>query len=333
MTETTELVHGDTVLAGSDPRPAGPKGETGPLVAILLSTFNGARYLGAQLDSFTAQYHHDWRLYWRDDGSSDGSGQIVEAFAAGAGEQRCVRAGGLGRMDAATSFLTLLRQALPGGAALFAFSDQDDVWLPGKLTDAAAALSRVEADRPALYFCARTLVDSGLRPIGPSPALRRPPGFPASLTQNVIPGCCMILNRAAAELVCSVPIPERAWHDWWCYLLVTAADGVVLSGETPGILYRQHDRNLVGEPLGRWRRLTAAARRGRHPFVSLLWRHVAAMRGRPAPWPPATQKILDVMDQASRGGLLARLRALAIPGLRRQTALETLVFRLWLILG
>jgi hypothetical protein len=311
--------------------PADVHGE--PCVAILLSTFNGERYLGEQLHSYMSQTHENWRLYWRDDGSTDDSLALVAAFANGPGRGRCIYVPEDGQLHATASFLTLLRMALRGGASFFAFSDQDDVWLPEKLTHAVAALGHVNDGRPTLYFCARTLVDSALQPIGQAPALRRPPGFPAALTQNVIPGCCMILNRAAAQLIVSAEVPDRTWHDWWCYLVVSAGDGLVIGGDSRDILYRQHAGNLVGEPLRFWHRTAAAVRRGRDPFISLLWRHVAALQARPGLLPDRTHTTLEAIVDASRGGVFARARALFIPGFVRQTWLETLVFRLWFLLG
>ena len=315
-------------------RNSGPvSGQTEWCVAILLSTFNGERYLGEQLHSYTSQIHHNWRLYWRDDGSTDSSPDILRAFAEGPGLGRCIHLSAEGQARATASFLALLRTALLGQASYFAFSDQDDVWLPEKLSHAVAALGTLSDDRPALYFCSRSLVDSALHPIGASPTLRRPPGFPAALTQNVIPGCCMILNRAAASLIAIAEVPDNTWHDWWCYLVVTAGDGLVIEGDSADILYRQHAGNLVGEPLRFWRRTVAAVRRGRHPFISLFWRHVAALQARPALLPERTRSTLATIGRASHGGLIARAKALLIPGLVRQTWLETMVFRLWFLLG
>jgi hypothetical protein len=308
-------------------------GSREPCVAILLSIFNGERYLGDQLRSYTAQTHGTWQLYWRDDGSTDGSAALMAAFARGPGRGQCVHFEEDGQLRTTGSFLALLRASLQGEASYFAFSDQDDVWLPEKLAHAVSGLSRVAADRPAIYFCARTLVDSTLRRIGETPALRRSPGFPAALTQNIIPGCCMILNRAAAELIDAAEAPESTWHDWWCYLVVSASDGIVIRGDAPDILYRQHPGNLVGEARGIWRRALGAIQRGRQPFMTVFWRHVAALRARPGLLPEGTHTLLVTIDRASRGGIVARLRALRTPGLVRQTWLETLVFRLWFLLG
>ncbi len=306
---------------------------TEPCVAILLSTYNGERFLSEQLSSYTGQQHSNWLLYWRDDGSVDRTKTLMNAFAEGPGSGRCIQIEDGGRLRVTGSFLALLRVALRGPASYFAFSDQDDVWLPDKLAHGVAELAQLPTGRPGLYFCARALVDATLRPIGHAPLPRRPLGFPAALTQNVIPGCCMILNREAAELIDTVAVPDRTWHDWWSYLVVSAGDGILIGGDTPDILYRQHAGNLVGEPVGFWRRTARAMRRGREPFMTVLWRHVAALRARPGLLPDKNCALLTIIDRACHGGIVARVRALCIPGFVRQTRLETLLFRLWFLLG
>jgi hypothetical protein len=302
-------------------------------VAILLSTFNGQRYLPEQLASFGRQTHSNWQLYWRDDGSSDATVRQMAAFLAGDGAGRCQIHPESGHMRATSSFLALLHMALQGPAAFFAFSDQDDVWLPKKLAHAVTALGRLPADQPALYFCARSLVDATLAPVGRVLAPRRSPGFPAALTQNVAPGCCMMMNRAAARLIDGSPVPEGTWHDWWAYLVVAANGGTIIASDTPDILYRQHGDNLVGEPLSFWRRILAAARRGRGPFMTLFWRQIAALHGGPRPLPEKTLETLAIIGRTGQGGYLARLRAIFLPGFVRQTRAETLLFRLWFLLG
>jgi hypothetical protein len=303
----------------------------GTCVAILLSTFNGERYLAEQLASFTEQTHTDWRLYWRDDGSSDGTAVVMAGFAAEPGTaERCVVCPQGGRLRATGSFLALLRVALRGSAAFFAFADQDDVWRPEKLAHAVAALGALPADRPALYFCGRALVDARLAPIGQVLAPRRPPGFPAALTQNLAPGCCIMLNRAAVE---SINAADGTWHDWWSYIVVSACGGVVIAGNTPDILYRQHSRNLVGEPRGFRSRAFAAIRRGQGPFMTLFWSQVEALLAGRIPLPAETRAQLTVIARGKRGGLPARLKALGLPGFIRQTWPETLLFRLWFLLG
>src|SRR4051794_3680342 len=124
------------------PAPVEPKTEF-PLVAILLSTFDGARFLREQLHSYLGQTWHNWRLYWRDDGSLDESVGLLDAFAAEAANGHCIRNGETAHLGAAGSFFALLRGGLTGPAAFFAYSDQDDVWLPAKLSNGATALQAI----------------------------------------------------------------------------------------------------------------------------------------------------------------------------------------------
>src|SRR3954470_2859703 len=83
-------------------------------VLILLSTYNGERFLRAQLDSLVAQTHTDWILYWRDDGSCDTTVHIMQEFMAVEGVGRCVYvAEPLNRIGPAASFMQLLRAVVP----------------------------------------------------------------------------------------------------------------------------------------------------------------------------------------------------------------------------
>jgi len=302
-------------------------------IAVLLSTYNGQRFLAGQLDSLRAQTHEDWVLYWRDDGSSDATPTILRAFLGDLPPGRVVALDDPGRYGATESFLRLLRAAVRDGHETLAFADQDDVWLSDKLARGGAALASVPTTVPALYFARQRLVDTELRPLGLSPPIRRPPGFPAALTQNLATGCTQMLNRAAAELVAASAAPAAANHDWWCYLLVAAAGGRLLHDATPTVLYRQHAGNTIGAPAGFFWRAMAALRRGSAAFKSVLRQNVAALADQPHLLAPSAREQVEVLADALRGGMLDRVRALRMPGLRRQTWPETLVFRLWFVLG
>jgi hypothetical protein len=307
-----------------------------PRIAILLSTFNGEAFLREQLDSLLAQTHGNWVLYWRDDGSRDGTLAILDAFARRAGQGRCVRIDMSDRqLGPTSSFLTLLRAVHDslGNGDTVAFADQDDVWLPEKLARGLSALSAVSATIPALYCARQVLVDAKLHRIGYSGGHARHARFPASLTQNVATGCTVMLNRAAAALVaCSQPSPASL-HDWWCYLVVTASGGRVLQDEEPVVLYRQHPGNLVGAPKSMARRAVAALRRGPGVFMTVLRQHVAALAAQPELLTEEARADIFRLQSALNGGVLARLRALRTPGLYRQTWPETLLFRWWFLTG
>ena len=297
-------------------------------VAILLSTFNGAPFLPAQLDSFLAQTHRNWRVLWRDDGSSDGTPALVDAF--GQGRAAVHRVPGDSRTGVTESFLTLLRAAERGEYA--AFADQDDVWMPDKLARALRALAPFGA-RPALYCARQILVDEDLNHLGLSALGHGPTAFPAALTQNIATGCTAVLNPAAVRLVAGSRAPSRTLHDWWSYLVVTASGGAVVRDETPSVLYRQHRGNAVGAPASRRRRAVAALRRGPRVFMGVMRGHVSALQAQPELLTPGNRAKLEVIAAGLGRGPAYRLRALATNGLVRQTRAETLLFRLWFLLG
>lgn len=301
-----------------------------PRVAILLSTYNGARFLRAQLDSFRDQTEPGWLLFWRDDGSTDATLALMQEFAREIGEERCRRIETPDRLGVAGSFYALIAAAQPLGLPL-AFSDQDDVWLPTKLARALAALE--DGTGPALYCSRQMLVDDELVPIGPSAPFRRPPSFAAALTQNIATGCTIVLDPAAAALVAASFPPQGPLHDWWSYLLVSGAGGRVVADPEPTMLYRQHAANLVGAPSSRRRRAIAALRRGPDAYLDMLRANVAALGVASGMLTPEVRRLVAIVGQALDGGPLARLRALAIPGLHRQTLIETALFRLWFLRG
>jgi hypothetical protein len=185
---------------------------------------------------------------------------------------------------------------------------------------------------PTLYFARQVLVDSRLRRIAISFPLNRPPGFPASLTQNLATGCTITMNRALTLRVAESRVPEGCLHDWWCYIVVSACGGRILPDDEPTVLYRQHAGNTVGAPPSKWRRAIAALRRGPEPFMRLLRQNVAALSEQRELLTEPGRRQLDAIVRAHDGSTWARLRVLAMPELQRQTWLETMLFRLWFLL-
>ena len=298
-------------------------------MTILLSTWNGGRYLVEQLRSYENQTHRDWTLRWRDDGSTDGTRSILTSFDRGRPLADDGRA-----LGAARSFTRLLRAHVAENIdGPIAFSDQDDVWLANKLARGVAALGTVPDDTPALYCARQRLVDHALRPIGLSPEIRRVPGFPDALTQNIATGCTVMLNPAAQRLAARHEPPDGTLHDWWAYLLVAAAGGVVIADPEPTILYRQHGRNAVGAPESAPRRAIAAVRRGPGRFMALFRHNVAALSALADLASPEARTLLPELRATLAATPLARLRFLRKHPLRRQTRGETALFRLWFILA
>lgn len=296
-------------------------------LCILLAVRNGAAWLPAQLDSIAAQAFRGWDMVAGDDGSTDDSAAILEDFAArmrpGGHAVTVIEGPGTG---GAAHFLTLLARApeLGHDTAYTGFADQDDVWLPEKLTRAVDALEAAPDDIPCLY-CSRTWVtDADLRRPVLSRPVRRPPGFRNALVQNVCSGNTIVMNRKAAELArraapAGLAVADLPAHDWWLYQVVTGAGGRILHDDRPSLYYRQHQGNQIGANRG----LRAA-----------LARAGALLTGGWEEWNAANiaalSPVSDLLTEENRARLdgfaelrgmrwPGRLRGLARLGLYRQT--------------
>ena len=213
-------------------------------ITIVLCTHNGAAHLEAQLQSYLDQTHRNWALWVSDDGSDDATPDILRAFQAAHGDAHDIRLLRGPCAGAAQNYLhTLCHPDLP--LAHVALSDQDDVWHPDTL---ARALARIDALEAPLIYGAQSLhTRADLTPIRPSAPPPRPVGFANALVQNVISGHSCVLSPEALELVRATGVPQGVpYHDWWLYLLVSAAGGQVVVDDAVVLSYRQHAGNLMG---------------------------------------------------------------------------------------
>lgn len=214
-------------------------------VVVLMSTYQGERFVAEQIDSILRQLPPEGALLVRDDGSTDATPDIVAAVSDA--RVSLVRGTNLGF---ARSFFRLL-ESVPPDADIVLLSDQDDVWLPSKIERACVGLRGVEG--PGLYFTRLWLVDKSLKRFGVTLGWPRGPSFHNALAENIVTGCTIALNRQALQLVLCLGDPRQIrFHDWWIYLVVSAF-GTVVADPEPSVNYRQHGHNVLGRGSG-WRR-------------------------------------------------------------------------------
>ena len=304
-----------------------------------MATFEGAANLEAQLASLRAQDHADWSLLVSDDGSTDATRAILAEAARREG--RIALVDGPGQGSAAANFLSALgpdAPPLPPGACV-ALSDQDDVWLPHRLSRALALLGAVEG--PAIY-ASRTWLYDARAPRGRRRRLSRGhprgPSFGNALVQNILAGNTIVMSPEAAAIVRdTVPAARAAragrgvaHHDWWLYALATGTGMRVLIDEMPGLLYRQHATNVMGAHRG--------LRRGADRFAMLR-------DGRYAGWVAGNVEALGTLEErltpearrlrarmaawlaggAATGGGGGGFAGLRRAGVRRQTLLGDII--------
>ena len=309
-----------------------------PQIEVLLATFNGARFLPAQIDSILAQDYPAVTILARDDGSTDTTPDILAHYVALHPTRIRVLPQSLPTGSAKLNFRLLMQSA---EAPYLAFADQDDLWLPTKLSQSMTAMQRLEQQHgpepPLLVFTNLTIVDEALNPLHPSmwqhlsidptAALR----LPRLLGRSVVTGCTMLINRPMLTLARQMP-PKATMHDRWIALLAASLGAAAYLPEST-LLYRQHDQNVIGAALADSsltglatrtadnRGRLAERRRSEHQAEALLNLHrdllspyatrlleLYLQSGRNPS--PLTRVVLTLRHGFTRGGLLPNLALL-----------------------
>lgn len=292
-------------------------------VVVLLSSYQGERFIAQQLESILTQLPLDGRILVRDDGSRDSTADRVEAF----GDPRISVTRGE-NVGFVRSFLTLL-EAVPPEADIIMLCDQDDIWLPDKIERAVNHLRNLTG-QPALYCSRLQLVDENLKPIGLSPAWPRPPSFRNALTENIVTGCTCAINRAALPLARRYGNPELIYfHDWWLYLVI-AAFGKVVVDPQPTILYRQHGGNAIGMGAGVARYLAIVRFMNKKSWVHIMYNQIENFRALYVDQlSQDDRRLFDRYFNPHRPSTVTRL--LLVPMRCRQTLLSDILFRMILV--
>ncbi len=301
----------------SDAQAAEVATASGRHVAILLASFNGDRFLADQLRSIREQDHRDWSLWISDDGSTDATLPMLEAFRRAHPERRIeIRSGP--RAGSTRNFLSLLCDPTIE-ADCYSVADQDDLWLPGKLSRALDAIAAAPPG-PVLYGARTIIAAPCLREIGRSPHFRQKPDFRNALVQNVAGGNTMVLNRAARDIVLRAGIrAEAVCHDWWLYQLISGAGGTVIYDSEPTLLYRQHGGNQIGSNMSLAARLQRFRAMLRGHYRAWNARNIAALTGVSELLTPQNRAVLADFAEITRVRGLPAVSRLRRSGIFRQS--------------
>jgi glycosyltransferase involved in cell wall biosynthesis len=216
-----------------------------PSLAILMCTLNGEVYIKEQLDSIKNQDYKSWKLYVSDDGSSDQTLTILKDYQNRWGRNKLYILKGPGK-NFQDNFLSIISNHRIH-ADLFFLSDQDDIWMPHKLSHTIKKFSKLNPKKPALYCGRTTLISSnGKKIMGLSNLMSRLPSFKNAIVQSIAGGNTMAFNVHLKNIVANYPNINVNSHDWWLYILNELFGGKTFYDKESTILYRQHSRSIIG---------------------------------------------------------------------------------------
>lgn len=210
-------------------------------IAVLMSSYNGEKYIKEQIDSILCQ-KGDFQLdLWvRDDGSGDSTQKILKMYS----DEKKLNWYTGENLGPAHSFFDLIKHC--EGYDYYAFADQDDYWKPGKIQSGISSLDGIEV--PALYFANADLVDAELKSFGRKVYKVSPKtDYETLLCAGGLLGCTMIFNRYLALLIQEREVPNKVvMHDFYVAAVCSAMGGKIIYDDTAQMLYRQHGNNVVG---------------------------------------------------------------------------------------
>lgn len=211
-------------------------------VVVLMSTYNGERFLEKQLLSILQQQSCNVHLVIRDDGSSDKTVSIIRRYATIYTNIHLIEGKNVGFVNSFNELIKFVRNC---NKKYFAFVDQDDIWLKNKLQIAIEHLQTANESLPCAFSSNSKLIDQNDKPIGTYIP------FPLRLTKatllinGLFQGCSMVFNKKAVEIYADHPSPLD-FHDLWM-VYICAFFGQFHYSDECLFLYRLHDKNVAGK--------------------------------------------------------------------------------------
>lgn len=217
-------------------------------VQVLLSTYNGEKFLRKQLDSIYSQEDISFSILVRDDGSQDNTLLILHEYKAKYGKMEILEGENVGP---AMSFYLLQKNANKD-YDYFAFSDQDDIWYPNKLKQAVACLEKSK-DKYRYYYCNFDIIDSDGN-IFSEGYMMPYANYKTVIFRNHCLGCSQVFNRSLLERSLDIfafinseefSARDLMLHDVWMTNMAYYLDSYIYCDDQKRFGYRQHGGNVT----------------------------------------------------------------------------------------
>ena len=209
-------------------------------VAILLSTYNGEKYLKEQMDSLVNQTYKNIDIFIRDDGSKDDTIEIIKQYQKKYENIFLEEGKNIGFIN---SFFELLKKT--ANADIYSYCDQDDIWELDKIERAVKFIESEDENNPVLYFSNSDYYDTNMNFIGHAEK-NKIYNFRNSLVECVTQGMTMCINKKLRNIMVENIPKNTLYHDWWTYMIASGF-GKIIYDDKSEVRYRRHSKSVTVE--------------------------------------------------------------------------------------
>ena len=303
-------------------------------VAVILGFYNGNKYILEQIDSIICQTHKNISIFIFDDNSNQ---KIIKNEIYGRqkfkNQIKIIRR--KSNLGYSKNFLHGLKK-VKDNFDYYAFCDQDDIWEKDKIEEAIKTLNNVNNLTAYLYFSRTKYFNIDCtKEIGSSKIFKRPTVFSNAILQNIAGGNTIVLNKKAKEIISkTIKCKDYISHDWWCYLIVSAAGGKIIFNEKKTVRYRQHNDNLIGMNSGTFEKVKRLISFVSGKYQYWLEVNIRNLRQNEDIFSKENLKVLDYFSNARKSRNLIRKIVFFIKsGVYRQSKIETIILTIGLLLN
>lgn len=209
-------------------------------VAILMSTYNGEKYIKEQVESLLNQTYDNIKIFIRDDGSKDNTVNIIRNYKQYNNKIILIEGKNIGFIN---SFFELLNYCKD--ADYYAYCDQDDIWMEDKIERAVRFLEKSDSNKPVLYFSNSDYYDETMNFLATAEK-NKIYNFRNSLVECVTQGMTMVINNKTREAIVQNRPKNCLYHDWWTYMICSGF-GEIIYDSKPLVKYRRHNKSVTVE--------------------------------------------------------------------------------------
>ena len=221
----------------------------------MMASFNGQDFIFEQISSIFKQKNFIVHLYISDDGSIDNTLDQINNYKRQNPENKIVILEGP-RDGYSKNFFSIVKR-IDINYDIYAFADQDDIWLPQKLERALKLIQK--NDLPKIYFSRTTIIDERGKILTKSGLVKKEITFRNSLIQSIGGGNTLCLNNSSFNIIRTTTknySKKLTSHDWLSYILISAIGGSIFYDSESFVLYRQHKKNIIGSNKLKFSQLT-----------------------------------------------------------------------------